>query len=91
MTTVEFVGGPYDGASFSFAARMPDTIDLHVVSAQADFVGEAGVNAPQEGSSGSATEDVVTPDTSAVFSRYTLNFDALGAPFYRFDESEQVE
>jgi len=85
MVGVPFVRGPYDGANFTFADRLPEEIHLLIDCLDADasdpkFQEALRVNLPGAESDGL----VVARNIHSITAHYCLDTDEDGAPWYRY-------
>lgn len=87
---VPFVGGPYDGADFTFAERLPDRIEFGVNCLNADMNDPDVQEAIDENLSPPELHAlVVTRRAPSIVQSYQLDKDREQVPFYRWTGSKE--
>ena len=84
MTTVSLVGGPYEGAEFTFAERLPDRIEVAVDCVKGDGSDTELQETIRFNLSGNVDGVVVMRDAESFAAHYVLESAIDGAPYYRY-------
>ena len=86
MASVPFIGGPYDGASFTFADRLPERINLQIDCLDADAADPKFREALRFNLSRDEIDGlVVMRNAQSVTSKYMLDSDMDGARYFRYE------